>query len=162
MAVFIYWGWDSTVTVNEETENSTETPGKAALWATVILVLLYVVDSVAAQAYHGAAFLSNNSDDVFKALGGDVLGSPWDKLLIIAVLTSASASTQTTILPTARTSLSMAAHGAIPQPVREHPSPLPDAVDLDDLHGRRCRSSGTSASRSSASRSCSRRSPASG
>jgi len=115
VAVFIYWGWDSTVTVNEETENSTETPGKAALWATVILVLLYVVDSVAAQAYHGASFLSNNSDDVFKALGGDVLGSPWDKLLIIAVLTSASASTQTTILPTARTSLSMAAHGAIPR-----------------------------------------------
>jgi len=35
--------------------------------------------------------------------------------LIIAVLTSASASTQTTILPTTRASLSMAAHGAIPK-----------------------------------------------
>jgi amino acid transporter len=115
LAVFIYWGWDSTVTVNEETEDSTQTPGKAALWATVILVLLYVFDSIAAQAYHGGTFLANNSDDVFKALGSAVLGSPWDKLLIIAVLTSASASTQTTILPTARTSLSMAAHGAIPR-----------------------------------------------
>jgi amino acid transporter len=115
LAVFIYWGWDSTVTVNEETEDSTQTPGKAALWATVILVALYVVDSVAAQAYHGGAFLADNSDDVFAALGNDVLGSPLDKLLIIAVLTSASASTQTTILPTARTSLSMAAHGAIPR-----------------------------------------------
>ena len=115
LAVFIYWGWDSTVTVNEETENSTQTPGKAALASTVILVLLYVVDSVAAQAYHGTAFLANNSDDVFQALGSDVMGSPLDKLLIIAVLTSASASTQTTILPTARTSLSMAAHGAIPK-----------------------------------------------
>ena len=61
LGVFVYWGWDSTVTVNEETEDSTETPGKAALWATIILVLLYVVDSVAAQAYHGANFLSNNS-----------------------------------------------------------------------------------------------------
>ena len=37
-----------------------------------------------------------------------MLGSPLDKLLIIAVLTSASASTQTTILPTSRTALSMA------------------------------------------------------
>jgi amino acid transporter len=37
-----------------------------------------------------------------------VLGSGLDKLLIITVLTSASASTQTTILPTARTTLSMA------------------------------------------------------
>ena len=44
-----------------------------------------------------------------------MFGSPWDKLLIIAVLTSASASTQTTILPTARTTLSMANWGAIPE-----------------------------------------------
>ena len=36
-----------------------------------------------------------------------------NKLLIIAVLTSASASTQTTILPTARTTLSMATGSAI-------------------------------------------------
>src|SRR6478609_1921064 len=125
LAVFIYWGWDSTVTVNEETENSTQTPGKAALASTVILVLLYVIDSVAAQAYHGTAFLANNSDDVFQALGSDVMGSPLDKLLIIAVLTSASASTQTTILPTARTSLSMAYHGAAPRRfARIHPQHL--------------------------------------
>ena len=43
-----------------------------------------------------------------------MLGSPLDKLVIIAVLTSAAASTQTTILPTARTSLSMARAGAMP------------------------------------------------
>ena len=48
-------------------------------------------------------------------LGTDVLGSPLDNLLIIAVLTSAAASTQTTILPTTRTTLSMAAKGAAPR-----------------------------------------------
>src|SRR4029077_5569730 len=68
-----------------------------------------------AQAYHGVGFLNNHADDILSALGKDVLGSPWDKLLIIAVLTSASASTQTTILPTTRATLSMAAHGAIPK-----------------------------------------------
>jgi amino acid transporter len=45
-----------------------------------------------------------------------------DKLLIICVLTSASASTQTTILPTARTTLSMAKWKAIPSAFgRIHP-----------------------------------------
>jgi amino acid transporter len=115
VAVFIYWGWDSLVSVNEETEDATRTPGIAAILATVILVGIYVAVSIAAQAYHGAGFLVDNSDDVLSALGKDVLGSPWNKLLIIAVLTSASASTQTTILPTSRTSLSMAAHGALPK-----------------------------------------------
>jgi amino acid transporter len=52
---------------------------------------------------------------VLASLGTEVLGSPWDKLLIVAVLTSAAASTQTTILPTARTSLSMAFKGAAPR-----------------------------------------------
>jgi amino acid transporter len=52
---------------------------------------------------------------VLATLGTDVLGSPFDKLLIIAVLTSSAASCQTTILPTARTSLSMAFKGAAPK-----------------------------------------------
>ena len=114
-AIFIYWGWDSLVSVNEETEDAERTPGVAAVVSTFILVGIYVVVSIAAQAFHGKGFLVANSDDVLSALGKGVLGSGWDKLLIIAVLTSASASCQTTILPTSRTTLSMASHGAIPR-----------------------------------------------
>jgi amino acid transporter len=110
LAVFIYWGWDSGVAVNEESEDPAEGPGKAAVVSTILLVLIYVVVSSAAQSFHGVGFLTNeaNQEDVLNALGSGVLGSTLNKLLIIAVLTSASASTQTTILPTARTSLSMA------------------------------------------------------
>jgi amino acid transporter len=102
------------VAVNEESRDRTRGPGKAAVISTLILLLIYVAVSTAAQAYHGPAFLSGNSSDVLNALAGSVFGSPLDKLLIIAVLTSASASTQTTILPTARTTLSMAHWKAIP------------------------------------------------
>ena len=110
LAVFIYWGWDSGVAVNEESEDPAEGPGKAAVVSTIVLVLIYVVVSASAQAFHGVGFITNeeNSSDVLNALGNGVFGEPWNKLLIITVLTSASASTQTTILPTARTTLSMA------------------------------------------------------
>jgi amino acid transporter len=110
LAVFIYWGWDSGVAVNEESEDPAEGPGKAAVVSTIVLVLIYVVVSASAQAFHGVGFITNeeNSSDVLNALGSGVFGEPWNKLLIITVLTSASASTQTTILPTARTTLSMA------------------------------------------------------
>jgi amino acid transporter len=122
LSVFIYWGWDSTVTVNEESENSSETPGRAAIASTFILLLTYVIVAIAAQSYNGTKELVDNSDDIFGNLGHAVLGSPLDKLLIIAVLTSAAASTQTTILPTARTSLSMARAGAMPESLgRIHP-----------------------------------------
>ncbi len=110
LAVFIYWGWDSGVAVNEESEDPAEGPGKAAVISTILLVLIYVVVTTGAQAFHGVGFLTNeaNQEDVLNALGSGVLGSTLNKLLVIAVLTSASASTQTTILPTARTTLSMA------------------------------------------------------
>src|ERR1700683_568826 len=110
LAVFIYWGWDSGVAVNEESEDPAEGPGKAAVISTILLVLIYVVVTAAAAPFHGTGFLTTkeNQADILNALGGGVLGSGLDKLLIIAVLTSASASTQTTILPTARTTLSMA------------------------------------------------------
>ena len=122
LGIFIYWGWDSGVAVNEESRDRTHGPGKAAVVSTLILLLIYVAVSAAAQAYHGTQFLSNNSGDVLNALGKGVLGSGLDKLLIICVLTSASASTQTTILPTARTTLSMARWGAIPSAFgRVHP-----------------------------------------
>jgi amino acid transporter len=122
LGVFIYWGWDSGVAVNEESEDANEGPGRAAVLSTIVLVLIYVVVSASGQAFHGTGFLENNSEDVLNALGQPVLGGTLDKLLIIAVLTSSAASTQTTILPTARTTLSMAHWKAIPRVIgRVHP-----------------------------------------
>lgn len=125
-AVFIYWGWDTAVSVNEETADAARTPGRAAVISTVLLLLIYVLVSTSAQAFAGIGTegigLGNedNSGDVLSSLGGAVFGSAglgWflTKLLIFMVLTSSAASTQTTILPTARTTFSMAAHKAIPR-----------------------------------------------
>ena len=115
LALFIYWGWDTAVSVNEETERKNIVPGLAAVISTFLLVGIYLLATTAAQAVHGPAFLVDNADDVLSPLGTDVLGSWVTKALIFAVLTSATASTMTTILPGARTTLSMASHGAIPK-----------------------------------------------
>jgi amino acid transporter len=116
LGIFIYWGWDSGVSVNEESENSHDGPGRSAVVSTLLLLAIYLLVSAGAQSFHGASFLANeeNASDVLNALGKGVLGAVGVKFLIVAVLTSASASTQTTILPTARTTLSMAHWKAIP------------------------------------------------
>jgi amino acid transporter len=124
LAVFIYWGWDTTVACNEETLDSTRTPGRAAIISTLVLLGIYVLVAVACQSYAGVGALTDpdNQGDVLAVLGDQVLGSTFGRILILAVLTSAAASTQTTILPTARTTLSMAAHRAIPAAfARMHP-----------------------------------------
>ncbi|MDH6576823.1 APC family permease [Kitasatospora sp. MAP5-34] len=125
-AVFIYWGWDTALSVNEETADSARTPGRAAVISTVLLLVIYALVATSAQAFAGVGKdgigLANpaNSGDVLSGLGNAVFGSTglgWflTKLLIFMVLTSSAASTQTTILPTARTTFSMATHRALPE-----------------------------------------------
>jgi amino acid transporter len=115
LALFIYWGWDTAVSVNEETEHSNRTPGIGAVLSTLCLVGIYVLTTTAAQAFHGPDFLTRNANDVLSPLGTAVFGSSsLDKLLILAVLSSSVASTLTTILPGTRTTLSMSVHKAIP------------------------------------------------
>jgi amino acid transporter len=132
-AIFIYWGWDTAVSINEETADPSKTPGRAAIISTVLLLVTYALVSTATVSFAGIGDkgigLSNsaNSNNVFLSLGpqlfgNSVIGHILLLLLTASILTSASASTQTTILPTARTSLSMAVYKAIPEKfARIHP-----------------------------------------
>ncbi|MGV8880745.1 MAG: APC family permease [Rhodoglobus sp.] len=120
LALFIYWGWDTCLALNEETKDPEKTPGRAAILSTIILLITYVGVTVAAMAYAGLGEagigLGNdtNADDVFLALK-DLLFGPFAWLLVVAVMVSAISSTQTTILPTARGTLAMAAYRALPK-----------------------------------------------
>lgn len=121
LAVFLYWGWDAAVSVNEETRRPRRTPGRSAVLATLVLVGTYLAVSTAATAFAGPARLAG-TPDALAAVGDAVFGSTGGRLLVLAVLVSALASTQTTILPTARTTLAMAAYGAAPRALaRIHP-----------------------------------------
>ncbi|WP_406831198.1 APC family permease [Pedococcus sp. KACC 23699] len=133
IAVFIYWGWDTAVATNEEADVPGRTPGKAAVMSTVLLLVTYLLVSTAAVAFAGTGTKgiglgnADNASDVFNAIGpslygSSVLGHVGMALLSLSILSSAAASTQTTILPTARTALSMAAYRAIPRRFeRMHP-----------------------------------------
>ncbi|GAA1892957.1 hypothetical protein GCM10009753_22040 [Streptantibioticus ferralitis] len=124
-AVFIYWGWDTAVTVNEETADSAHIPGRAAVISIVLLLVTYGLVATSAQAFAGVGRSgiglgnASHSGDVFSGLGDAVFGSHGpglflSRMLVLMVLTSAVSSTQTTILPMARTVFSMAAHKAVP------------------------------------------------
>ncbi|MFB8777451.1 APC family permease [Streptomyces broussonetiae] len=120
LSIFMYWGWDTCLTTNEETVGSDRTPGRAALIAMVVLVGSYLLTGVAAQMAVGTGTeglgLANpeTSDNVFAALAGPVMGNALGILLFVAVLASAAASLQTTFIPVARTVLAMSTYEALP------------------------------------------------
>ncbi len=125
LMVFIYWGWDTTTSINEETEDPGRIPGIAGVVSTFILLGTYLLVTLSAQAYAGIGThgigLGNSAhvNDVFSVMGTSVFGSGTGgqimvHLLFFMILTSSAATTMTTILPNARTTLSMAFHGAVP------------------------------------------------
>ena len=126
LMIFIYWGWDTTTSINEETEDPSRIPGLAGVLSTFLLLVTYLLVTISAQGFAGIGTrgigLGNPShqNDVLSVLGSAVFGSSTvgtilTHLLLVMVLTSAAATTQTTILPNARTTLSMAFHKALPK-----------------------------------------------
>jgi amino acid transporter len=117
LGVFAYWGWESAVNLNEETEGASSTPGRAAIVSTIVLLVTYVSVAVSVVAYAGVDFLTENAEDeeaIFATLADEVMGG-WSWVVLLAVSTSAIASTQTTIIPASRTGLSMARRMAMPK-----------------------------------------------
>ncbi len=120
-SIFAFWGWDTSLTVNEETKDAEKTPGRAALLCVVSILLTYLLVAVATQMYAGVGTtglgLANEeiSDNVFGALSRPVLGQPLDLVLFLAVLASSAASLITTFLPTSRTMLAMGTYRAFPE-----------------------------------------------
>ncbi|GAA3594426.1 APC family permease [Klugiella xanthotipulae] len=122
VSIFVYWGWDTVLTMNEETKESkgkSSTSGKAATILIFLLVGFYVAIGTATVAFagvgDGATGLGNAdiADNVFAALAHPVMGSA-GILLALAVLASSAASLQSTAVSPARTLLAMGHYKALP------------------------------------------------
>lgn len=119
LSVFVFWGWDVTLAMNEETEDATRNPGLAAGLTVAITTLLYLLATVAAISFAGvgAEGIGMGSAEVqrnvFLALAPAVFG-PASMAMALAVLCSSAASLQSTIVSPSRTLLAMGHYGALP------------------------------------------------
>ena len=130
VSIFVYWGWDTVLTMGEETKPSKgrlSTESKAAMILIGILLVLYVGTATATVAYaglgDGPTGLGNSAivENVFAALAHPVMG-PAAILLSLAILVSAMASINSTAISPARTLLAMSHYRALPAAIkRVHP-----------------------------------------
>ncbi|MFF5370925.1 APC family permease [Streptomyces sp. NPDC013187] len=106
LAVFFFWGWDAAFSVNEETKN----PGDSArggLIALFAMLGLFLFASVAFQREMSLAELVRNGPQALPYLGEKLAAEPWATLPLVALMFSAVASVQATLIPTARGLLAM-------------------------------------------------------
>ncbi|MBO0510532.1 APC family permease [Streptomyces beijiangensis] len=128
LCLFIYWGWDAALTVNEEARDRTRAPGRAAVISTLVLLSSYLFTAVAALSFAGTGTTGiglrneDNVTDVLAALSPAALGGPLAKVVQLAVALSAVAALLTCVVSTSRPNVSVAVHGALPRAfARVHP-----------------------------------------
>lgn len=114
LGVFAFWGWEAATNLSEECRKPSDA-GKAGVLSTVILLITYVLVAISVVLYLGQSnfFPVGESGLVLVDMSASVFG-PMAFLVLLAVATSALASTQTTMVPGSRAVLSMARRGALP------------------------------------------------
>jgi amino acid transporter len=115
LGVFFFWGWDTSLNLNEESKDASRIPGRAALISMWLLLLIFVLNIVAAQMLLGPRAIHNQGLGVLFYFGQQFAGSWASYVMIFAVLSSTVATTQTTLLPAARITYSMARDGVFPK-----------------------------------------------
>ncbi len=113
LGVFFFWGWDTAVNLNEESKNSSRIPGQAGVISMFLLLVIFVMNIVAVQMFispkaMSALYNSGNVTTVMTTFATQAIGNWAYYVMLIAVLSSTVATTQTTLLPAARITLSMA------------------------------------------------------
>jgi amino acid transporter len=114
IAVFMYSGWDATIYVNEEVKHRRVNPGRAAVFAVLILIVLYILPQVGLQGVSSPAKLQANASSALVYVTQVLGGAGWAKVMAFALVLSVIASTGTGIVASARIAYGMATHRVLP------------------------------------------------
>ena len=115
LGVFFFWGWDTATNLNEESKNATKTPGHAGIIAMFLLLLIFAINIIAAQMLLPEKAWNAHGATILLYFAQQAAGHWAGYVMIIAVLSSTVATTQTTLLPAARITLSMSRDQVFPK-----------------------------------------------
>jgi len=114
LAVFLFAGWDATVYVNEEVKHRRVNPGRAAIYAVVILAVIYLIAQVGLQGVVSPAKLQANSSSALVYIANAMGGSGWAKVMALSLALSVIASVGMGVVSLARISYGMACRRVLP------------------------------------------------
>ena len=102
LGVFFYWGWDTATNLNEESKNRTKIPGQAGVIAMFLLLLVFAMNIIAAQMLLPQSAWTTHGSTILLYFAQQAAGHWAGYIMLVAVLSSTVATTQTTLLPAAR------------------------------------------------------------
>jgi amino acid transporter len=92
-----------TVNLNEETKDSGHAPGRGAMWAMGIVLLLFISFATITLMLLTDAEIDSSSTNIVFAIADKLFPRPWSYMAIIAVMLSSIGTLETSILQFSRT-----------------------------------------------------------
>lgn len=112
-SLFFFWGWDVTVNLNEETKNSSHAPGWGALWAMVIVLLLFMAFAAVSLLVLTDQEMQQSSTNIVFAIADKLFPKPWSYMAVLAVMLSSIGTLETSILQFTRTMYAQGRDGTL-------------------------------------------------
>ena len=123
IAIFLYWGWDVTLNLNEETKEARHTPGWGAFWSVLMIVFLlasFVVTTLVVLS--DQEILAAGTNIIF-TIADKLFPRPWSYLAVLCVMLSTIGTLETSILQFTRTLFAKGRDGVLnPRYAVLHPS----------------------------------------
>lgn len=102
-AIFLYWGWDVTLNLNEETKDASSIPGWGAFWSMPIAILLFIAFMISTLLVLSDSEIQKSGTNIIFAIADKIFPRPWSYLAVISVLLSSAGTLETSILQFTRT-----------------------------------------------------------
>jgi amino acid transporter len=115
VAIFFYYGWDVTMNLSEETKDPNRTPGRAAFWSMVFLMIFFLVFITITLLGLSDEEIQHYNTNIIFAIAQKLLGPTWGYVAIIAVLLSTVGTVETQMLQFTRTLFAKGRDGALHQ-----------------------------------------------
>jgi len=112
-AIFLYWGWDVTLNLNEETSTIRNAPGLGAFWSVLIIILLFVCFAITVLLVLSDREIQSSGTNIIFALADKIFPRPWSYLAVLAVILSTIGTLETNILQFTRTLFAQGRDGVV-------------------------------------------------
>ena len=84
-AIFLYWGWDVTLNLNEETKDAASIPGWGAFWSMPIAILLFIAFMISTLLVLSDSEIQKSSTNIVFAIADKIFPRPWSYIAVISV-----------------------------------------------------------------------------
>jgi amino acid transporter len=111
IALFFFWGWDVSLNVSEETNDSGRTPGLAAVLAMLIIAAAFMSFAIVTLAVLTEPEITGAGTSVLFAVAEKLVPRPWSYMAVLAVMLSTIGNLETSVLQFARTLFAKARAG---------------------------------------------------